>query len=151
MKPHPPNTQGRARRKHRGEEGNPEEAKSHPEEAERRRRKRTETAEERRREGWGGRQGLRCGEANPNQRLRGTSGQKPNADSQRQPYKRPTTDKMASRPRSRMMSRLGGSRCWGWGLQIKSRARGMPVAAFVSCHAEAGDRLRATGMSWGRG
>ena len=53
MKPHPPNTQGRARRKHRGEEGNPEEAKSHPEEAERRRRKRTETAEERRREGWG--------------------------------------------------------------------------------------------------
>ena len=52
MKPHPPNTQGRARRKHRGEEGNPEEAKSHPEEAERRRRKRTETAEERRTEGW---------------------------------------------------------------------------------------------------
>ena len=27
------------------------------------------------------RQGLRCGEANPNQRLRGSSGQRPNADS----------------------------------------------------------------------
>ena len=53
MKPHPPNTQGRARRKHGGEQGHPEEAESHPEEAERRKRKRTETAEERRREGWG--------------------------------------------------------------------------------------------------
>ena len=38
MKPHPPNTQGRARRKHGGEQGHPEEAESHPEEAERRRR-----------------------------------------------------------------------------------------------------------------
>ena len=37
MKPHPPNTQGRARRKHRGDRGHPEEAESHPEEAERRR------------------------------------------------------------------------------------------------------------------
>ena len=36
-----------------------------------------------------GRQGLRCGEANPNQRLGGTLGQTPNADSQRQPYKDP--------------------------------------------------------------
>ena len=44
MKPHPPNTQGRARRKHGGEQGHPEEAESHPEEAERRKRKRTETA-----------------------------------------------------------------------------------------------------------
>ena len=53
MKPHPPNTQGRARRKHRDEQGHPEEAESHPEEAERRRRKGTEAGEERRREGWG--------------------------------------------------------------------------------------------------
>ena len=30
----------------------------------------------------GGRQGLHCGEANPNQRLGGTSGQRPSADSQ---------------------------------------------------------------------
>ena len=36
-----------------------------------------------------GRQGLRGGEANPNQRLGGTSGQNTSADSQRQPYKRP--------------------------------------------------------------
>ena len=36
MKPHPPNTQGRARRKHGGEQGHPEEAESHPEEAEER-------------------------------------------------------------------------------------------------------------------
>ena len=36
MKPHPPNTQGRARRKHGGEQGHPEEAESHPEVAERR-------------------------------------------------------------------------------------------------------------------
>ena len=49
-KPHPPNTQGRARRKHGGEQGHPEEAESHPEEAERRRRKGIETAEGRRRE-----------------------------------------------------------------------------------------------------
>ena len=35
-KPHPPNTQGRARREHGGEQGHPEEAESHPEEAERR-------------------------------------------------------------------------------------------------------------------
>ena len=40
MKPHPPNTQGRARRKHRGDRGHPEEAESHPEEAERRRKDR---------------------------------------------------------------------------------------------------------------
>ena len=40
MKPHPPNTQGRARRKHRGEQGHPEEAESHPEEAERRKKDR---------------------------------------------------------------------------------------------------------------
>ena len=33
-KPHPPNTQGRARREHGGEKGHPEEAESHPEEAE---------------------------------------------------------------------------------------------------------------------
>ena len=36
MKSHPPNsgnTQGRARRKHGGEQGHPEEAESHPEEA----------------------------------------------------------------------------------------------------------------------
>ena len=38
-----------------------------------------------------GQKGLRCGEANPKQRLGGTSGQTPNADSQRQAYKRPTT------------------------------------------------------------
>ena len=38
-----------------------------------------------------GQQGLRCGEANPNQRLGGTSGQRPNAGSQRQPYRGPTT------------------------------------------------------------
>ena len=44
-KPHPPNTQGRARREHGGEQGHPEEAESHPEEAERRKRKGTETAE----------------------------------------------------------------------------------------------------------
>ena len=50
MKPHPPNTQGRARRKHGGEQGHPEEAESHPEEGERRRRKGIETAEGRRRE-----------------------------------------------------------------------------------------------------
>ena len=36
-------------------------------------------------------QGLRCGEANPNQGLRGISGQRPNTDSQRQPYRSPTT------------------------------------------------------------
>ena len=36
-KPHPPNTQGRARREHGGEQGHPEEAESHPEEAERNR------------------------------------------------------------------------------------------------------------------
>ena len=39
--------------------------------------------------------GLRCGEANPNQRLGGTSGQRPNADSQRQPDKEPTTPRGA--------------------------------------------------------
>ena len=39
-KPHPPNTQGRARREHGGEQGHPEEAESHPEEAERRRKDR---------------------------------------------------------------------------------------------------------------
>ena len=39
MKPHPPNTQGRAR-KNRGDRGHPEEAESHPEEAERRRKDR---------------------------------------------------------------------------------------------------------------
>ena len=36
---------------------------------------------------WGSQQGLRCGEASPNQGLGGTSGQRPNADSQRQPDK----------------------------------------------------------------
>ena len=40
----------RARRKHGGEQGHPEEAESHPEEGERRRRKGIETAEGRRRE-----------------------------------------------------------------------------------------------------
>ena len=35
-KPHPPNTQGRARRKHGVDQGHPEEAESQPEEAERR-------------------------------------------------------------------------------------------------------------------
>ena len=40
-------------------------------------------------------QGLRCGEANPNQGLRGISGQRPNTDSQRQPYKEPTTPRGA--------------------------------------------------------
>ena len=40
---------------------------------------------------WGSQQGLRCGEASPNQGLGGTSGQRPNADSQRQPDKEPTT------------------------------------------------------------
>ena len=39
-KPHPPNTQGRARREHGGEQGHPEEAESHPEEAERRKKDR---------------------------------------------------------------------------------------------------------------
>ena len=34
-KPHPPNTQGRARREHGGEQGHPGEAESHPEEEER--------------------------------------------------------------------------------------------------------------------
>ena len=81
-KPHPPNTQGRARRKHGGEQGHPEEAESHPEEAERRKRKGTETAGSKEED-----LGLRCGEANPNPGtgLWGTSGQRPYADSQRQP------------------------------------------------------------------
>ena len=55
-KPHPPNTQGRARREHGGEQGHPEEAESHPEEAERRKRKGTETADQQqvvRRKIWG--------------------------------------------------------------------------------------------------
>ena len=38
-------------------------------------------------------QGLRCGEASPDQGLGGTSGQKPNADSQRQLYKGPITSR----------------------------------------------------------
>ena len=58
MKPHPSNTQGRARRKHGGEQGHPEEAESHPEEAERRKRKGTETAGSKEED-----LGLRCGEA----------------------------------------------------------------------------------------
>ena len=87
-KPHPPNTQGRARREHGGEQGHPEEAESHPEEAERRRKDREQEGGEGggdqespegagRREGAKQREdregvgveeqtGLRCGEANPN-------------------------------------------------------------------------------------
>ena len=57
-------------------------------------------------------QGLRCGEANPNQGLRRNSGQKPNADSQRQLYKGPITPR-GGRGRKRTQT-AQGSRREGW-------------------------------------
>ena len=45
-------------------------------------RRETPTGEKEQQGRGGGRQGLHCGEANPNQRLGGTSGQRPSADSQ---------------------------------------------------------------------
>ena len=89
MNPHPPpNTHlcvlGRTRRKHGGNRGHPEEAESHPEEVERRKK-------DRKREGGEG------GGDQPNQRLGGTSGQRPTADSQRQTDNEPTTPRGAER------------------------------------------------------
>ena len=53
-------------------------------------------------------QELRCGEANPDQGLAGTSGQKPNADSQRQPYKGPAMPGVLKIPQHQMRHKRGG-------------------------------------------
>ena len=127
MKPSPPpNTQGRAGRKHGGDQGHPEEAertKKGPERGGGRKRRRprkagggrrkrgTQTAQGNRGRRGGWRNGRGSAAARPTLTRDcqgGTSGQGPDADSQRQPDKELTTPRGAEGEKRHRRQRRGG-------------------------------------------